>query len=140
MSTGSLEQTLGRVCAELEGFISLLQREQSEISAASQTRIEELSSEKRSRLESLQSLLASVAPSSNQAQNMTNIKALADRARNAGAKAATLNRVNGQMIAMRARVVDAHLDALAIAAGRPSTYGADGSLHMMRGARHKATA
>jgi hypothetical protein len=103
----SFENTLQRACAELESLAELLTTEQAEIATATQARIEELTQEKRRRLESLQMVLASASPSTTPGQDMSNIKALAERARQAGAKASMLNRINGQMISMRARVTDA---------------------------------
>ena len=136
----SFENTLQRACTELESLAELLTTEQAEIATATQARIEELTQEKRRRLESLQMVLASASPSTTPGQDMSKIKALAERARQAGAKASMLNRINGQMISMRARVTDARLDALASAAGCPRTYGADGGLRMARNSRPSITA
>lgn len=136
----SFENTLQRACVELESLADLLAAEQAEIPTAPQARIEALAQEKRQRLESLQAVLASTSPASDPGQDMARIRVLAERARRAGAKAAGLNRINGQMIAMRARIVDARLDALASAAGCPRTYGADGGLRMARGVRASITA
>ena len=54
----SFENTLQRACVELESLAELLAAEQSEIATATQSRIEELTQEKRRRLESLQLVLA----------------------------------------------------------------------------------
>ncbi|MFM9970339.1 MAG: flagellar export chaperone FlgN [Burkholderiales bacterium] len=128
----SMSATLARIAAELDGFVGLLRSEQALIATASIDKIEQLSLDKQRALESIRQLLASTSPAADSPGDIETVKALAARIRDSSARAASLNRTNGQMLALRARLTDMRLDSLAEAAGCSRTYGADGGLRVSR--------
>jgi flagellar biosynthesis/type III secretory pathway chaperone len=140
MRQHSFEEALRQACACLQQFIELLEQERDALPSASAEQIEELASRKRQHLEQLREMFSNSPSQPDPKQDKTVIKALAEQARKASRQAHTLNRANGRLLAARARFVDASLDTLAGAAGKPRTYGADGSLTMLHRARYAATA